>query len=128
MLGFRTSCAGSPLALESHSGTQWTKTVGDRTMSHPYDAPSARELVEAVREFLQGDVLPGLDGRTKFHALVAINVLGMVERELEFGPEAARAHRERLAALGFADDRALVEAIRGGALDDRHDEVKASLL
>lgn len=97
-------------------------------MGQPYDAPSARELVEAVREFLQKDVLPAVEGRTRFHTLVAANVLGMVERELEHGPAAAAAHRVRLAGLGYADAAELVAAIRAGALDERHDEVKAALL
>lgn len=96
-------------------------------MGGPHDAPTARELVEAVREFLEREVLPAAEGGTRFHTLVAANVLGMVERELELGPAHARAHAARLAGLGFADDAALATAIRSGALDDRHDEVKAAL-
>ncbi|ACY98040.1 MULTISPECIES: DUF6285 domain-containing protein [Thermomonospora] len=97
-------------------------------MAPPHDAPSAGELIAAVREFLQGEILPALEGRTRFHGLVAVNVLGMVERELALGPAHQQAHRERLAALGFADDAALAAAIRAGELDDRYAEVKAALL
>lgn len=97
-------------------------------MAAPHDAPSAGDLVAAVREFLQADVLPGASGRLKFHTLVAVSVLGMVERELELGPGQAAEHTARLAALGFADDAALAAAIRSGALDEAHPEVRVALL
>ena len=46
-------------------------------------APSPQELAEAVREFLQNEILPILDDhRLKFRTLVAINGLGIAEREL----------------------------------------------
>ena len=47
---------------------------------------------------------------------MAINVLAMVERELELGPEQAAAHAERLHSLGVADDVELAEAIRTGRI------------
>lgn len=97
-------------------------------MAPPHDAPSAADLVAAVREFIEAEVLAGLEGRTRYHGLVAVHVLGMVERELALGPGQEAAHRERLAALGFADDAALAAAIRAGDLDDRYDTVKAALL
>lgn len=52
------------------------------------DRPTARELIAAVRGFLEHEVVPALDGRRRFHALVAANVLAIVERELA-GEEAA---------------------------------------
>ncbi len=85
------------------------------------------ELVEAVREFLDADVLSATEGRVRFHTRVAMNVLGIVERELALGASHAVAHAARLADLGFGDDGALAAAIREGALDDRWDEVKASV-
>ena len=44
--------------------------------------PTARELLEAVREFLTNDVMPATEGRVSFHARVAANVVAIVEREL----------------------------------------------
>lgn len=97
-------------------------------MPGPHDVPAARGLVEAVREFLERDVLPAAAGRQRFHALVAANLLAMVERELELGPAQDAEHRERLAALGFGSDAELARAIRAGELDERYGEVRTALL
>ncbi|MBO2447561.1 hypothetical protein J4573_10720 [Actinomadura barringtoniae] len=97
-------------------------------MPQPHDVPSARDLVTAVREFLENDVLATLEGRTRFHGLVAVNVLGMVERELDLGESQAQAHQSRLSSLGFTNDADLAAAIREGRLDDRYPELKSALL
>jgi hypothetical protein len=92
----------------------------------PHDAPSAKQLVEAVREFLERDVMAATSGRVQFHTRVAVNVLRMVERELALGPGQEAAHAAGLAALGFASDAALSAAIRDGSLDgERLGEVAA---
>jgi aminoglycoside phosphotransferase (APT) family kinase protein len=57
----------------------------------PHGRPTASELLEAVREFLTGQVMPACTGQVAFHARVAANVLGIVAREVELGaipPEA----------------------------------------
>jgi hypothetical protein len=90
----------------------------------PHDVPSTGELVEAVREWLQGDVLAATDGRLQYHTRVAINVLSIVERELALGETHEAAHLDRLRTLGVADDVALAAAIRSGELDDRLPEVR----
>ena len=92
-------------------------------MSEPHDRPTMDELVAAVREFLERDVMPATEGRVQFHTRVAVNVLGMVERELALGSVQAAAHAAGLARLGVADEAELAAAIRAGALDDRYDEV-----
>jgi hypothetical protein len=95
------------------------------------DRPDTAELVAAVREFLERDVMPATDGRVQFHTRVAVNVLNVVERELEIGPELESAERARAAALlghdgdAAALERELAAAIRSGALDDRIDEVRS---
>ena len=93
-----------------------------------HDTPSAEQLVESVREWLERDVLTGTTGRLQFHSRVAINVLAMVERELRLGTGQAAAHAVRLAQLGCADDTELATRIREGALDDRLEEVRALVL
>ncbi|MDQ1511352.1 MAG: hypothetical protein QOG50_3196 [Actinomycetota bacterium] len=95
------------------------------------DRPNASELVAAVREFLERDVMAATEGRVQFHARVAVNVLNVVERELNLGPGLEPAERARAAELlghdGDADalERELAAAIRAGALDDRLAEVRA---
>jgi len=66
------------------------------------DRPSVSELLRAVRGFLEDDLVPALEGRRRFHALVAANVLTIVEREL--GVEEEQLTR-------------LVERIRSGEAD-----------
>lgn len=93
-------------------------------MSRPHDVPTAAELVEAVREWIERDVAPG-GGVPPFHARVAVNVLAMVEREMALGAEHDRRHAARLARLGVVDDAELAAGIRAGRFDDRLDEVRA---
>lgn len=87
------------------------------------DQPSIRELVDAVREFLEKRAMPELKGHTAFHARVASNALGIVVRELELGGPSAVDERKRLAALlghdGPLEDlnRELCRVIREGKLD-----------
>lgn len=114
------------------------------------DRPTAGELLEALREFVERDLLPELDGRRRFHARVAANVLGILEREWAGEEAALEAEWRRLAALlGLPDDEPprslsdlreavrtknaeLCELIRSGAMDDRWDEtvdaVRASVV
>jgi hypothetical protein len=48
------------------------------------DRPTAPELIEAVFEFLSGELLPTLDDhRMKFRTLVAMNALAIARRELD---------------------------------------------
>lgn len=93
----------------------------------PHDEPSAGDLLDAVREWIERDLLAALDGRLLFHARVAANVLAMVSREMTLGPGQAEAHSRRLASLGFADDGELARAIRSGDLDDRLADVVAAV-
>lgn len=92
-------------------------------MTVPHDIPDAGGLVEAVREFLERDVMAATTGRVQFHTRVAINVLGMVERELAAGDGPAVRHAAGLAQLGVASDAELAAGIRSGVFDDRLGEV-----
>jgi aminoglycoside phosphotransferase (APT) family kinase protein len=57
----------------------------------PYGRPTAGELLEAVREYLTGQVMPATSGQLAFHARVAANALAIVTRELELGASVADA-------------------------------------
>jgi len=63
------------------------------------DRPTAIELLEVVREFFEAEILPTLEGRQRFHGLVAANVLAIVARELALEETQLEAQRERLEAL-----------------------------
>jgi hypothetical protein len=95
------------------------------------DRPTAAELIAAVREFLERDVMAATEGRVQFHTRVAVNALGMVERELLTDPAVGAAEAVRAEALlGHGGsplqlERDLAAAIRAGDLDDRLDEVQA---
>lgn len=84
------------------------------------DQPSIRELVEAVREFLENRAMPELKGHTAFHARVAANALAIVVRELEQGATVTREEKMRLTVLlghdGTLEDlnRELCRRIRNG--------------
>ncbi len=89
----------------------------------PHDRPTAAELVEATREFLEREILPTLeDQRLRFRTLVAINALGIAQRELESG-------QEMLSEVELAE---LARGIRSGdvpdeALDRLREHVAAKL-
>jgi hypothetical protein len=83
------------------------------------DRPDARELLDAVRGFLEQQVVPALDGTRQFHARVAANVLAIVGRELADGERALRDEWRRLVDLldlqrsdPPADGAALLAAVR----------------
>jgi Domain of unknown function (DUF6285) len=100
-------------------------------MSDMQDRPTAVELLEAIREFVEHDVMPAAEGRVRFHSRVAVNALGMLERELRLGPELDAAEWARLAELLGRDGdirnltAELARRIRDGSLDDRRAEVIA---
>lgn len=89
------------------------------------DRPDAPELAQAIREFLETEVLPRIDDpRLRFRALVAANGLGILERELELGPALLRREVEALARFLGAHE-AVPEAV--AALQARGRELNREL-
>jgi hypothetical protein len=89
-----------------------------------HDAPSAKELIEAVKAFIDKTAAPQLTGHAAFHARVASNALATVLRELEIRPAAEAAEKERLEALLATTEgtiaelnQTLCDAIRNGEMD-----------
>ncbi len=84
--------------------------------------PTTTELLSAVREFLTDVAMPELSGRSRFHARVAANVLGIVQRELELGAAVTDREQGRLRALQGGDgtvealNEELCDRIRSGEL------------
>jgi len=94
------------------------ETATETVAPPPFGRPTAAELVEAVREYVERVVMEHSDGGARFDARVARNALAIVERELRIGPELAASHARRLRHLGFDDEAALAAAVRAGELDD----------
>ncbi len=89
-----------------------------------HDRPTMAELLEAVREWVDGDVRGGTEGRLSFHARVAANALRMLEREVALEPGLSEAHAGAAALARLHDDAELAARIRAGELDDRLEEVR----
>lgn len=103
------------------------------------DPPGAPELLEALAEYLVGELRPTVAAEQRFKVLVAANLCAVIARELRAGetPAAADAalFRELLEmspaqipfgeAAGEAQRLAaeLSARIRGGALDERLSEL-----
>jgi aminoglycoside phosphotransferase (APT) family kinase protein len=96
-------------------------------VTSPFGRPTAAELVEAVREYLEHGVMETGAGGARFEARIARNALATVERQLRIGPAIAGAHARRLAVLGFTNDAALAASLRAGDLDADWQVVGASL-
>lgn len=96
-------------------------------MTAPHDRPTAAELIESVREWLERDVAPSVDGRLSFHTRVAMNSLDIVLRELAAGNDMTQRHEDVLASLGVSTDAELSAKIRSGELDDSLARVLDSL-
>lgn len=95
--------------------------------------PNTRELVEAVREFIENKVQPDIQGKTAFHTRIAINALKIVERELTKGPELNRREETRLKKIlgreGTLEElnKALCKGLRKGDIDHRDPGLLAHL-
>ena len=99
----------------------------------PRSHPPAADLVDAVRELLEREVIGRLEGDLAFQCRVAANALGIVARELRLGGALDAAERQRLAALlgreGSLEELAndLARRIRSGALAPDDPALLASL-
>lgn len=69
----------------------------------PIGEPSKREMIEAVRDWIASEIKPKAQGHDKFQAVVAMNALGILIRDVEAGVQ--------------AEDKPLAEAILRGERD-----------
>ncbi|MFN0089578.1 MAG: DUF6285 domain-containing protein [Acidimicrobiales bacterium] len=63
------------------------------------DRPTAVELLDAIAEYLEEEVLPAAADPVRYHTRVALNLVGMLAREWTLGPAADAAERARLTEL-----------------------------
>lgn len=82
-----------------------------------HDRPTVAELLAAVRDYLDEEVAATADRRARFRALIAANVLGIVDRELRASADDARFDDDGLRALGYDS----------GALDERRRRLCAEI-
>jgi hypothetical protein len=87
-------------------------------MTAPHDRPTTSELLESVREWLERDVMPNVAPSLQFHTRVAMNVLAIVEREIDTGPEQYNRYQDIMKSLGVETDEQLAASIRAGNHDD----------
>src|ERR1700693_2280931 len=93
----------------------------------PPSLPSAPEMLAAVGDYLETQILPGLRDEQRFNLRISLNLLAMIERELRLGPQARAEEGARLSELtgrsGTLEElnRMLAHLIRAGAIaiDDR---------
>ena len=85
--------------------------------------PTTFDLIESVCEFLENKIIPRVDEYTAFHTRVAINVLGIVEREIRLGRDLDAGEHNRL-SINLGRDATLEElnsllckSIREGKID-----------
>jgi hypothetical protein len=92
--------------------------------------PTPEQLVLAVKQFLETDVLPKLENRTAFHARVATNVLAIVARDLSLTPEKteAAAFSSLLPGATSTPAQDLCMALRNGMLTEESDGLLETLL
>lgn len=77
------------------------------------DRPTAGELLSAVEQLLDEQLIPALDGSRRYNARVAANVVRMVRRELALEEQGLDAEWRGLdVLLGDADPPATLEARR----------------
>ncbi len=108
------------------------------------DRPEAPELLEALAEYLFTDVRGAVPREERFRVLVAANLCAVLAREWRAGDQPLREDLELFGAIlgeppapapGPAEleiavreaEETLVERLRGGAMDDRLDELAGRL-
>jgi hypothetical protein len=89
--------------------------------------PDYDDLLTAVVETLDAELLPLVGGRSRYLLKACIAALEVVRRDLAAGPERRQVDRAVFADLGVADERALVAEIRAGLAPARFAQVVEAL-
>ncbi len=101
-------------AAEHAAGTDESVPAARQAIAAAHDRPTSVELAEATREFLEAEILPALDDhRLRFRTHVAVNALGILERELAAGSDPVKVRKSQGASQGLTPDQ-LARRIRAG--------------
>jgi len=97
-----------------------------------FDRPTIIELLDSVRIFLLKDIQDGLPDHLKFKTKIAINVLGIVTRELKNGKELSSEVLEKIGPLLNNSEEPsihnLAKEIQNGSLDLTNETLKEILI
>lgn len=63
------------------------------------DRPDARELLATLGDYLEGELLPALEGPLSYRTRVALNLCRILERETRLGSSFLLRERDRLCRL-----------------------------
>jgi aminoglycoside phosphotransferase (APT) family kinase protein len=101
-------------AKQLHAAKLTQRDQPARVASDEFGVPSVRELIVAVQEFLERDVMTTATGRVQFHARVAANALGIAARQviatsppLETNDDVALMAKATVARLAVANPKYL---------------------
>lgn len=87
------------------------------------DRPTAQELLAAIAELLESEVLPAVDSGLQHKVRVAANLSRIISREITLGPANAQRERAALAALlGIDADLAELNALAAERMAGADDE------
>jgi hypothetical protein len=89
--------------------------------------PDHDELLTAVMETLGAELLPQVNGRSRYLLKACIAALEVVQRDLTAATERAQVDRAVFAELGVPDEQSLVAEIRAGLDPGRFAQVVAAL-
>jgi len=94
----------------------------------PYDAPSAQELVEAVKFFISEELLDEVPSTQKWKLRIASNVLAIAAREIENYATDKRSFDDFLSSLNMGSERELSLALRHGDFDNNLGTILTKLM
>lgn len=85
----------------------------------PHGEPATREIIEAVREWIEASIKPAASGHAKFEAVVAMNALGIAARDLDAGvrTEDAALSAAILSGKASLTDAGLLATLKRQVLD-----------
>jgi hypothetical protein len=81
--------------------------------------PSAEELLAAIAELLEDELLPALPDALKHKCRVAANLARILEREARLGPDSLAREHDRLSSLLAGPSATVGDDTTGPTVDDR---------
>ena len=96
--------------------------------NHPYDAPSAIELIQAVEDCITDEIMPALNGANKWKLRIAANALKIAMREIQEGNSRKDDLQTIFSDLDAVDATDLSKKIQSGDYDDKFEILHETLL